>query len=85
MKGKISLPHFAIRYDEKSVQKFGLRILITKKIKRAVDRNRIKRVIREFFRKNWGLLQRGGVICRVDPKAAELKNEDIFQELSQIL
>ena len=60
-------------------------MLVTKKIRRSVDRNRLKRLVREFLRQKRGLLPGNLVICRVDPKAAKLKNVEIFQELNQIL
>ncbi len=54
-------------------------------MRRAVDRNRVKRVVREFFRQKRTLLPWKSVVCRVDPKAAETRNAELFQELNQIL
>jgi len=82
---KIFLPHFTVTLREKSEPKFEIRVLVTKKIRRAVDRNRVKRVVREFFRQKRGLLPGNLVICRVDPKAPKLKNAELFQELNQVL
>jgi ribonuclease P protein component len=83
--GKFSQPHFQIQIRKKSGTDFLLRIVVTRKIRRAVDRNRIKRVLREFFRSKRALLPGHLVICRVDPSAAKIKNVELFQELSKVL
>lgn len=86
MKEKILLPHFVLfpLKEDKGQAKSGLRIIVTKKIKRAVDRNRIKRVVRESFRKR-GLLPWPGVVCKIRPTAAQAKNDELFQELDSAL
>ena len=85
MSEKFLLPHFYIVIKKKPDAPFELRVIVTRKIRRAVDRNRIKRVVREVFRQKMGLLPGNLVICRVDPRAAKIKNAELFQELSKIL
>ena len=85
MARKFSLPHAEILIKRKPEIGFTLRILVTRKIRRAVDRNRLKRVFREFFRGKRALLPGNLVICRVDPSAVKIKNAQLFQELGQIL
>lgn len=85
MKEKLRLPHFTLQLEKTGGDFFGLRVVVTRKIKRAVDRNRIKRVVREFFRQKRGLLPWKSVVCRVDPKAAQSKNAELFQELNTLL
>lgn len=85
---KISLPHFSLFLEKKSEGSSGameLRIIFKGRIRRAVDRNRLKRVVREFFRSKRGLLQGQVVICKVDPKAVGVKNAELFQELGKVL
>lgn len=82
---KKNLPHFSFLFKKKKEEVFNLRIIITKKIPRAVDRNRIKRCLREFFRLKRSLLPWNVVVCRVHPSAGGLKNAIIFQELREIL
>jgi len=82
---KFRLPHFQVSFKKKSHPGFELRIIVTRKIRRAVDRNRIKRVIREFMRLKRPLLPGNSVICRVDPTAGKIKNAELFQELDKVL
>jgi ribonuclease P protein component len=85
VKEKFFLPHFVLTFEKKENAPFELKVIVTKKMKRAVDRNRVKRVAREFFRQKRGLLPGNLVVCRVSPAAAETKNAELFQELSKIL
>lgn len=88
------LKHFEVFFRKKfsdgtsptlTKQKSRLRILAGRKIPRAVDRNRIKRVAREFFRIKRPLLPDETVVLKVLPSAARTKNEELFQDLSRIL
>ncbi|QQR81818.1 MAG: ribonuclease P protein component [Deltaproteobacteria bacterium] len=91
---KKNLPHFSFLFKKKAGEDFSLRIIITRKIPRAVDRNRIKRVVREFFRLNGALSQNplipwNVVVCRVHseawPKTGKIKNAILFKELRSLL
>ena len=63
-----------------------LGITVTKRIGKAVRRNRIKRLVREFFRLNKDKLPKGYdilVIARAD--VSTLKFQDIERELGEVL
>ena len=49
---RIHTPHFLIVVLPNAVQNTRLGITVTKKVGTAVQRNRIKRVVREVFRRN---------------------------------
>ena len=49
---RIHTPHFLIVVQPNALQNSRLGITVTKKVGSAVDRNRIKRVVREVFRRN---------------------------------
>lgn len=48
---KYNTPHFVLLVLENSVKNSRLGITVTRKVGNAVQRNRLKRIIREFFRK----------------------------------
>jgi ribonuclease P protein component len=49
---RIHTPHFLIVVQSNSLENTRLGITVTKKVGNAVQRNRIKRVVREVFRRN---------------------------------
>jgi ribonuclease P protein component len=49
---RIHTPHFLIVVQPNALQNTRLGITVTKKVGNAVQRNRIKRVVREVFRQN---------------------------------
>ncbi len=49
---RIHTPHFLVVVQANALQKTRLGITVTKKVGTAVQRNRIKRVVREVFRRN---------------------------------
>jgi ribonuclease P protein component len=49
---RIHTPHFLIVVQPNALQNTRLGITVTKKVGTAVERNRIKRVVREVFRRN---------------------------------
>ncbi len=88
---KKNLPHFSFLFKKKEGADFSLRIIITRKIPRAVDRNRIKRVLREFFLNGPAkkLIPWNVVVCRVHSEAWKktggVKNAILFEELRRLL
>jgi ribonuclease P protein component len=55
---RIHTPHFLIVVQPNALQHTRLGITVTKKVGTAVQRNRIKRVVREVFRRNRQLFPR---------------------------
>jgi len=49
---RIHTPHFLIVVQPNALQNTRLGITVTKKVGTAVQRNRIKRIVREVFRRN---------------------------------
>ncbi len=81
---KIQLSHFTFRHE--ASKPFVLHVIIPKKnVKRAVDRNRIKRILREFFRLHPLLKQQGRYLCWVSSQATHTRNAELFEELKGIL
>lgn len=66
----------------------GLRrvgITVTKKVASAVGRNRVKRVVREVFRKNRHLFPEGcDVVVIAKSGASELGYEDVREEITRV-
>lgn len=61
-----------------------LGLAISKKnAKRAVDRNRIKRLIRESFRKHLHILPAVDLVVMAKPVTKNADNQQIFQSLEQ--
>lgn len=56
-----------------------------KSIPRAVDRNRVKRVLREFIRQNGSKFEGEDIAVWVKGAAAERKNVELFSELKSYL
>ncbi|RDH82683.1 MAG: ribonuclease P protein component [endosymbiont of Galathealinum brachiosum] len=68
--------------DQISSPRLGLAIS-KKNAKRAVDRNRIKRLIRESFRQNLHALPSIDLVVMAKPIAKKAENQQIFQSLEQ--
>lgn len=83
---KINTKNFTIVCSEnrKGVPRIG--IVVSKKVGNAVTRNRIKRLIREFFRLNRCKISRPeDIIVIARPKARIEKYADIEEELKRLL
>ena len=71
-----------VRLNDKSHPRLGLAIA-KKSVKRAVDRNRIKRLLRESFRNKQHQLPPIDIIAMCRPVAVQLNNEQILRQLEK--
>ncbi|MCK5809815.1 MAG: ribonuclease P protein component [Cocleimonas sp.] len=69
-----------VRLNDQGHPRLGLAIA-KKSAKRAVDRNRIKRLLRESFRNRQHQLPPIDIIAMCRPSATKLTNEQILQQL----
>jgi ribonuclease P protein component len=83
---KTSTTNFTIVCSENRKSGPRIGIVASKKVGNAVARNRIKRLIREFFRLNRGRMRRPeDIIVIVRPKAKIEKYVNVEEELKRLL
>lgn len=81
---KVSNSHFLLLIHKTSNPYSRLGLVISKKVdKRAVQRNRIKRISRESFR-NYGFHNHCDYVVLARPKTTHLANNDLFESLNQL-
>ena len=82
---KFNAPHFILLVFENSVKSSRLGITVSRKVGNSVQRNRLKRMVREFFRNNRSLysdLLDYSVIAK--SSAARLSFSEISSELDKV-
>ena len=62
-----------------------LGIIVTRRVGNAVERNRLKRVIRDFFRKNRDLFPKGDCVIIPTTGAKDVTNDALRASLSRAL
>ena len=82
---KIQNEYFIVLYASGRYDRSRLGITVTKKVGKAVKRNRIKRLVREYFRQNRHLLSGYWDLNVIAKKeAADLSSEKIFDSLCNV-
>lgn len=74
---------FGVRWQEGKEKRLG--IVVSRAIKTAVERNRIKRLIREVFRLNGEIFPQGDTIVIARGGLNELANQQIKTSLKTLL
>ncbi len=78
-------PFFTIKFfAQPQNQRFTV-VVSTKVFKKAVARNRLKRLLREYLRKNLAGLKKGYYVIIAKPKAADLKGAETLGLFAQVL
>jgi ribonuclease P protein component len=81
---RIHTPHFLIVVQPNALQHTRLGITVTKKVGSAVQRNRIKRVVREVFRRNRQLFPRShDLVFIAKLGASEIDYGSLLSELQR--
>ncbi len=84
-KGRSFFNHFfTIKYSPALASLKFTVVVSTKVYKNAVDRNRIKRVIRESIRKNLSYFKKGNYIIMVKPKIKSVPEFEVLKSFSEL-
>jgi len=79
-------PHFVIKFLKSQTAVTRITVVVSTKVsKKAVIRNRIKRVIRETLRLNLPALKSGDYVVIVKPSATKLETPLIRQQVLGLL
>lgn len=82
---KLHTPHFILLRADSETPQPRLGMTVSKKVGNAVHRNRVKRLIREFFRQNYQQFSDPVDLSVVAKKgAASLSSRQLFAELNRV-
>ena len=82
---KVSCQHLLVLALPASVDFSRIGLVVAKKnVRRAVDRNRVKRILRESFRHNQGLLPEVDIVILARSGIGTLSNEDLRQKIEKL-
>jgi ribonuclease P protein component len=84
IRGKVLMLHYQPRPEGKSEARLGL-VVAKKLLKRAVDRNRVKRIVREQFRLRLAGLPALDMIVRLAVKPAPLDGKLVAEDFLALL
>ena len=82
---KVHTSNFLILWQEPPVPSVRIGITVSGKVGNAVTRNRLKRLVREFYRQNKGLFLLADYNIIAKQGAARLEFSEVSQELSRAL
>ena len=77
--------HFGITLVPGPAGRPRLGLVVTKRLGKAVRRNRVKRLLREFFRRHKDQLPPEDLVIMAKKGAADLDYQQVLDELSRVL
>lgn len=77
--------HFILSLADNDYGRPRLGIIVTKRLGKAVKRNRVKRLVREFFRRHKDFLPAQDIVIIAKPEAATLDYAAVQAELGAAL
>ena len=84
IRGKLLTVHYQPRPDGETVARLGL-VIAKKFLRRAVDRNQVKRIVREQFRCLRGDIPAVDVVARLTVKSARIDRKLLADEVVALL
>jgi len=85
-KGKrLHTSHFIVLIKGNDVGQSRLGITVTTRVGNAVVRNRIKRLVREFFRRHKEMIQTNDLVVIAKQSAAQISLQEVTGELGGVL
>ena len=77
--------HFIVSVAENDLQRPRLGVVTTKRLGKAVQRNRVKRLLREFFRLHKRVLPPQDIVIIAKRGAPDLNYAEVLAELGAVL
>ncbi len=82
---RLHTPHFGLTLAPGLTGRLRLGLVVTRRLGKAARRNRVKRLLREFFRRHKRELPPRDLVILAKKGAAELSYQEVEAELSRVL